>query len=209
MRVQSQVATCLSSWCRQWRLLVLLALWAGLITVAAPTWQATLGFDALAFVKRIYWRGRTALLLRWFARGDPVLETQMDVPHQGQIIWGNLNGHAYKAVLFLGRVSPCVLRSLPSYHVFQQGLKGKLQVVVVCADEKKNVLPLVDMAYGRDFVWVSDPSRKLAKSWNAYFQGRLYLVDHEWRLRYIQSHAESGQQALIQATQIVLAEAQR
>lgn len=206
MRVQSQVVTCLSSWCRQRRLLVLLALWAGLIAVAVPVWRAAWGFDALTFVKRTYWRGRTALLLRWFARCDPDLETKMEVLPQEQIIWGNLNEHAYKTVLFLGRVSPCVLRLLPSYRIFQQGLKGKLQVVVVCADEKTQVQPLVNMAYGRDFVWVSDPSRKLAKSWNAYFQGRLYRVDQEWRLRYIQSHAESEQQALIQATQIVLAE---
>lgn len=193
-------------WKQHRKLAGLMVIWLMLIAIAVPVWQVTIGFDALAMLNRVYQKGRVPVLLWWAARSDPSVGTQMKAPSKENIVKGQLSKGAFKGVLFVGQVSPCTLRGLEGYRVMQEGLRKRLQFIVVYMDGQIPLAQLIHDAQWKGFVWVKDSSGDYAKHWNAYFVPRLYLVDGQWRLKYAQLHSEGNQAALLKCVQQVLEE---
>jgi hypothetical protein len=46
-------------------------------------------------------------------------------------------------------------------------------------------------------VWVSDSGRQYASRLNAYYYPRVYLLDSEWRLVYVQHYRTPSRRALM------------
>lgn len=157
-------------------------------------------------LNRVYQKGRASVLLWWAARSDPAIDAQMNAPPKENIVKGQLSEESFKGVLFVGQVSPCTLRGLEGYRVMQAGLRKRLQFIIVYMDSQIPLAQLIHDARWKGFIWVKDSSGDYAKRWNAYFVPRLYLVDGQWRLKYVQPHSEGNQAALLKCVQQVLEE---
>jgi hypothetical protein len=175
------------------RLLLLLVV---LVTVAVPLLRATLGWDMIAPVQRTLLLMQAYIAFPLLARKDPTQGSKLPLPTSSQLVYGFLHPSNYKLVLFAGSVSPCRLKSLSFYRIVQRSHRN-LQIVLVFTSPK-SVVGQVARSYAKErFVWVSDPERQYALRLNAYFYPRLYLLDNEGRLVYVQHYRTSSQKALM------------
>lgn len=183
---------------RHSRLLGLLLLLGILVGVAVPLFRVTFGWDIVAPVQRTILLMRASITFPLLARKDPAQGSKLLIPTSDQLVAGSLQPDNFKLVLFAGTVSYCRLKSLSFYRIVQKAHKN-VQVVVVFASPK-SVIQQVAWGYKNErFVWVSDPNRAYASRLNAFFYPRLYLLDAEGRLVYVQHYRTSSQRALMEA----------
>jgi len=180
---------------RHRRLLGLLLLLSVLLTVAVPLYRVTLGIDLMAPVRRALVQLRASVALSLLARNDPALNSTLPSPKDMQIVQGNFEPKKFKMIVFAGPVSVCALRAIPNYEIIQKGQKN-LQIIWVFASSKSEVQRAAANFRANQFVWIADPDRYYASKCNAYFYPRIYLVDPEWRILYIQNHRTSSQSAV-------------
>jgi hypothetical protein len=70
--------------------------------------------------------------------------------------------------------------------------------MVLVFDSPKSVVKQAARGYEDErFVWVSDSGRQYASRLNAYYYPRVYLLDSEWRLVYVQHYRTGSQRALM------------
>jgi len=186
-------------WCqRHARLLGLLLLLGVLVAAAVPLFRVTLGWDVITPVQKHLLLMRAYITFPLLARKDPAQGSQLPLPTSSQLIAGSLQPGNFKLFLFAGPVSPCRLKSLSFYRVVQRAHRN-MQIVLVFASPK-SVVDQVARSYANErFAWVSDPKSQYASRFNVYFYPRLYLLDAEGRLVYVQHYRTSSQKALMEA----------
>lgn len=181
---------------RHSRLRGLLLLLVVLVAIAVPLFRVTLGWDMIAPVRRALLVARAHITFPLLARKDPTQGEKLPPPTSSQVVLGSLHPSSFKLVLFAGPVSPCSLKSLPTYRIVQKA-HPNLQMVLVF-DSPKSVVKQAARGYENErFVWVSDSGRQYASRLNAYYYPRVYLLDSEWRLVYVQHYRTPSQRALM------------
>jgi hypothetical protein len=155
-----------------------------------------LGWDMIAPVRRALLVARAHITFPLLARKDPAQGSKLPPPDSSQVALGSLHPSSFKLVLFAGPVSPCSLKSLPTYRIVQKA-HPNLQMVLVF-DSPKSVVKQAARGYENErFVWVSDSGRQYASRLNAYYYPRVYLLNSEWRLVYVQHYRTPSQRALM------------
>ncbi len=182
---------------RHRRLLKLLGLLGLLIAIAIPVFRATLGWDLFAPLRRTSALIRASVTFPLLARHDPELGHALAVPDASRIVARSWEKGRYKAVMFVGSISPCALKSMSYLQIVQRAHKN-LQVVLVFAAPISAVHQASRHFEKEQFVWVSDSDREYANKLNAFFYPRLYLMDSQGRLVYIQPYRLGSQQAWVE-----------
>jgi len=181
---------------RHSRLRGLLLLLVVLVAIAVPLFRVMLGWDMIAPVRRALLVARAHITFPLLARKDPTQGEKLPPPTSSQVVLGSLHPSSFKLVLFAEPVPPCSLKSLPTYRIVQKA-HPNLQMVLVF-DSPKSVVEQAARGYENErFVWVSDSGRQYASRLNAYYYPRVYLLDSEWRLVYVQHYRTPSQRALM------------
>lgn len=194
----------LGRWQQHRRLIGLLLLLSLLLTIAVPLFRVTIGWDIVAPVRRELALLRAAMTFPLLARKDPAQGSIVPLPDPSQVVVGSLQPDKYKIVLFAGPVSPCVLKSLELYRIVQKA-HGELQIVLVFASPTSVVQQAVSNSH-KQFVYVSDSEGRYALHLNAFYYPRLYLLDKQNRVLYVQHYRTGSQKALMEAVDRLLEE---
>ena len=119
------------------------------------------------------------------------------LPEPSQVVVGSLQSDKYKIILFAGPASPCVLKSLELYRIVQKAHK-QLQIALVFTSPRAVVQQVVRGSQ-KPFVYVSDPEGRYALRLNAFYYPRLYLLDEQNRVLYVQHYRVGSQSASMEA----------
>ncbi len=183
---------------RQKRLWIMVGLLCALIAVAIPVLNITMGWNLHKLIRQTYARIHASITLPLLSHRDPRLGDEVAMPEDSQIVGGDLEKERHKVILFVGHFTPCTLGSVPLLQIVQKAHKN-MQIVIVSTSPTTVVEQTYLNFEEEQFVWVSDSDRNYANKLNVFFYPRVYLVDEQSRVRYIQPYHIGCQQALIEA----------
>jgi hypothetical protein len=179
-----------------------LAVLVGLLVFALPIFRFTVGWDIFAFIKRTYRVAHAYVYFPLQARSDPALGRVLTLPSQDQIVSGQIDPTAFKAIIFFDYPSPCAMKFLTIYQIVQKA-NPSLQIVLVFSASKTMVQQTAKVFSDKRFVWVADEKRIYATQLNAYYVPRVYLIDSQVHLRYVQHYRTPSYKALMEAVELL------
>lgn len=185
-------------WQQHRRLISLLLILVVLLMTALSLLHATLGWNIVAPVRRELLLVRASVTFPLLARKDPKQGDLLPLPEPSQVVKGSFRPNNYKIVLFVGPASPCALKSVELYRIVQQAHK-QLQIILVFTSPKPVVQQAAVQYAGEQLVYVSDSDKHYASRLNAFYYPRLYLLDRQGRLLYVQHYRTSSRKALVEA----------
>ena len=90
--------------------------------------------------------------------------------------------------------SPIAPKWTHNWHVFLTLNSSQTQAIL---QEAAQAFP------DKRFVWVADEHREYASQLNAYYVPRVYLVDPQGRLRYVQHYRPPSKRALMESVELI------